>query len=123
MSDKKPELILSDDDPIENLDIECEVIEQDLGNSSNNNIEQPVLKYCTYSGPLEPCEGMEFEELEDGFTCYNTYARRHGFSIRKNHTRLSQKNRSLIGVEYVCSREGFRHKKNEKKIRINPEPA
>ena len=36
MSDKDFELILSDDDPIKDLDIECEVIEQPLANSSNN---------------------------------------------------------------------------------------
>ncbi|OMO89454.1 hypothetical protein COLO4_19755 [Corchorus olitorius] len=124
MNDKDLETILSDDYPIDDEDIDNDKNEQNSVSSSKNNVEQPSLKYSMYSGPLEPCQGMEFEELEDAHTCYNSYARRHGFGIRKNHTRLSQKDdRSLIGVEYVCTREGFRHKKYKKRRRVNPEPA
>jgi hypothetical protein len=39
-----------------------------------------------------------------------------GFSIRKNHTRLSKgDDKLLIGVDYSCSRKGFRHKSYKKK--------
>jgi hypothetical protein len=65
---------------------------------------------------------MEFDELEDAHACYNAYARRVGFSIRKNHTRLS-KDKSLIALEYVCSREGFRFKSCQNKIYTNSEPT
>ncbi|XVE50291.1 hypothetical protein DITRI_Ditri01bG0150000 [Diplodiscus trichospermus] len=61
-------------------------------------------------GPLEPCEGMQFDELEDAETCYKAYSRGQGFSMRKSHTRLSRQDKSLIGVAYTCSREGFRQK-------------
>jgi hypothetical protein len=40
---------------------------------------------------------MKFDELEDVPACYNAYARRIGFSIRKNHSRQSN-NKSLIGI-------------------------
>jgi hypothetical protein len=66
---------------------------------------------------------MEFDDVEDARTCFNAYARRKGFSIRINHTRLSKKDKSLVGIEYVCSREGFRHKSYKKKERIGPETA
>jgi hypothetical protein len=73
---------------------------------------------------LEPCLGLEFDEVEDACICYNAYARKKGFSIRKNHTRLSKgDDKLLIGVDYSCSREGFRHKSYQKKIHINLEPA
>ncbi|GLT53348.1 hypothetical protein SLA2020_266260 [Shorea laevis] len=67
---------------------------------------------------------MEFDELEDAHACYNAYAyaRRKGFSIRKSHSRLS-KDKSIIGIEYVCSREGFRHKSYQEKTYTNPKLA
>jgi hypothetical protein len=34
---------------------------------------------------------MKFDDVEDARTCFNAYARRKGFSIRINHTRLSKK--------------------------------
>uniref|UniRef100_A0A2N9H7A8 Protein FAR1-RELATED SEQUENCE n=1 Tax=Fagus sylvatica TaxID=28930 RepID=A0A2N9H7A8_FAGSY len=83
-----------------------------------NDLNKPPV--C--DGPLEPCLGMEFEDVEDARACYNAYARRKGFSIRINHTRLSKEDKSLVGVEYVCSREGFRHKSYKKKERVGPEP-
>ena len=76
---------------------------------------QPTLKFCAYSGPQEPCEGMQFDELEDVETCYKAYSRQKGFSMRKSHTRLSRKDKSLLGVDYTCSREGFRQKDCQKK--------
>jgi hypothetical protein len=77
--------------------------------------DQINLKQPLYNSPVEPCLGMEFDELEDAHACYNAYARRVGFSICKNHTRLS-KDKSLIVLEYVCSREGFRYKNCANKI-------
>ena len=50
---------------------------------------------------------MQFDELEDAETCYKAYLRQKGFSMRKSHTRLSRKDKSLIGVDYTCSRKGF----------------
>ncbi|KAF7152554.1 hypothetical protein RHSIM_Rhsim01G0209600 [Rhododendron simsii] len=81
-----------------------------------NETQQPAKSFV-YSGPVEPCEGMVFDELEDAETCYKAYARRKGFSIRKSHTRLSNKDKSLIGVEFSCSREGYHRPSYRKKYK------
>ena len=65
---------------------------------------------------------MEFNELDDVQAFYNAYARRKGFEIRKNHTRLSNVDKSLIGREYACSRERVRHN-NYKRKGTNQEPS
>jgi hypothetical protein len=85
-----------------------------------NDLKQPTVHLFSFNGPTEPCLDMKFDEVEDAHACYNAYARRMGFSIRKNHSRLS-KDKSLIGIEYVCSREGFRQKSCEEKICTNSE--
>lgn len=81
------------------------------------NGTQPPAKSFVYSGPVEPSEGMVFDELEDAETCYKAYARRKGFSIRKSHTRLSNKDKSLIGVEFSCNREGYHRPSYRKKYK------
>lgn len=48
---------------------------------------------------------MVFDNLEDDKTRYTAYARRVGFGIRVDHTRLSQSDNLLIGVDYTCSSE------------------
>lgn len=58
--------------------------------------------------PLEPFVGMEFDSAEDAREFYETYGRRMGFTIRNNRTRRSLKDNSIIGREFVCSKEGFR---------------
>jgi hypothetical protein len=83
-------------------------------------LKQPTANSSSYNGPLEPCLGLEFDEVEDARICYNAYASEKDFSIRKNHTQLSKgDNKLLIGVDYSCSREGFRYKSYQKKIYIN----
>ncbi|XVF54393.1 hypothetical protein PTKIN_Ptkin05aG0177300 [Pterospermum kingtungense] len=37
---------------------------------------QLALNLSAYSGPLEPCEGMQFDDLEGAETCYKAYSRR-----------------------------------------------
>ncbi|KAG6670508.1 hypothetical protein I3843_Q059700 [Carya illinoinensis] len=60
------------------------------------------------SGPFDPFIGKEFDEVEDAQAFYKAYARRKGFAIKTNHTQLSRGDKKLIGVHYVCTREGFR---------------
>ncbi|OMO64043.1 hypothetical protein COLO4_32139 [Corchorus olitorius] len=79
------------------------------------NGKSTALKSCAYSGPLEPCERMQFNKLEDAVTCYRAYSRQKGFSMRKSHTRLSHKGRSLSAIDYTCSREGFPQKDTQTK--------
>ncbi|KAI8528337.1 hypothetical protein RHMOL_Rhmol12G0141800 [Rhododendron molle] len=67
---------------------------------------QPI-KSSSIMGPREPCIGLVFEEWEDAKSCYGAYAKRKGFGIRKNQTHRSLKDKSVIGVEFSCYREGF----------------
>jgi hypothetical protein len=53
---------------------------------------------------------------------YNAYAMRIGFRIRKSHNRLSN-DKSLIAIDYICSRERFRDRKCQKKNYTNSEPT
>ena len=55
--------------------------------------------------------GMEFESLGDAFKCYSNYAHNKGFSVRRNRITKSRSNKSIIGQEFVCSKEGFRSEK------------
>ncbi|XP_059632301.1 protein FAR1-RELATED SEQUENCE 5-like [Cornus florida] len=47
-------------------------------------------------------------QQEDAREFYEIYGRRVGFTIRNNRTRRSLKDNSIIGREFVCSKEGFR---------------
>jgi hypothetical protein len=85
--------------------------------------DQNYINLLGNNGHLEPCLGLEFDEIEDARTCYNAYARQKSFSIRKNHTQLSKEDKSLIAVDYAWSREGFHRKPNQKKLHINPKPT
>ncbi|XP_027182119.1 protein FAR1-RELATED SEQUENCE 5-like [Coffea eugenioides] len=58
--------------------------------------------------------GMEFESLGDAFKCYSNYAHNKGFSVRRNRITKSRSDKSIIGQEFVCSKEGFRSKKDSK---------
>ncbi|KAG6717926.1 hypothetical protein I3842_04G125000 [Carya illinoinensis] len=73
------------------------------------------------SSYVEPYVGLEFDDIENALSCYKAFSRQTGFSIRTNHTRLSAIDKSLIGVDYVCSREGFRRYNLKLKERARPE--
>ncbi|EYU26870.1 hypothetical protein MIMGU_mgv1a025010mg [Erythranthe guttata] len=60
---------------------------------------------------------MVFDKPEDAQTFYMRYVRCVGFGIRKNHTRLSQSDKLLIGVDYTCSREWQPKQSNEGKTK------
>ena len=124
VEEKGIEIISSDDSlSIEDLHDDEMIEDQNDINLLGNDLKQPTSSFSSYSGHLEPCLGLEFDEVEDTRTYYNTYARQKGFSIRKNHTRLSKEDKSLIAVAYACSREGFRCKPNQKKPHIIPKPT
>lgn len=89
-------------------------------NGHNDNMEPCIGNLPTSLEPLEPYVGMEFESAEDAREFYEMYGRHLGFTIRNNRTRRSLKDSSIIGREFVCSKEGFR--KREKRI-IPSRPA
>nr|ABE93031.1 hypothetical protein MtrDRAFT_AC136139g3v2 [Medicago truncatula] len=62
--------------------------------------------------PLEPFEGMEFASIEDVKDYYVRYAKKKGFSFRMGRVTKSRTNGIVIGQEILCSKEGFRSKKN-----------
>ncbi|KAG6716510.1 hypothetical protein I3842_04G053000 [Carya illinoinensis] len=95
---------------IDDLDVEVEE-DKSLPNEPNTGS----------SSYVEPYVGLQFDDVEDAHTCYKAFSRRTGFSIRTNHTRLAKEDRSLIGIEYVCSREGFRRQNLKSKDRHNHE--
>ncbi|XP_018841252.2 protein FAR1-RELATED SEQUENCE 5-like [Juglans regia] len=108
----------SDELEAESEDVQCDV------NEDSVNVEDGVnVIPSSSSGPLEPFIGMVFEEVEDAQAFYKAYARRQGFAIRTNHTRLSKDDKTLCAVDYVCTREGFRRVSRKDTDRIVPEPA
>ncbi|KAJ6908612.1 hypothetical protein NC651_018873 [Populus alba x Populus x berolinensis] len=81
---------------------------------NDNIIQQSIQDFPVSLEPFEPFIGMEFESAEDAREFYELYGRRMGFTIRNNRTRRSLKDNSIIGREFVCSKEGFRGGKSPK---------
>ncbi|KAK4851299.1 hypothetical protein QYF36_013935 [Acer negundo] len=79
-------------------------ISDDVNVNDGVNVDERV---SSSNGSLEPYIVMEFEDVEDAQTFYKAYARRKGFAIRTNHTRLSKDAKTLCAVDYVCTRAGF----------------
>lgn len=74
----------------------------------STNVEDEVnVIPSSSSGPLEPFIGMVFEEVEDVQVFYKAYARRQGFAIRMNHTRLLKDDKILCAVDYFCPGKDF----------------
>lgn len=88
--------------------------DDDLSRNLDGNdcfIQSSDPSFPLTSDPPEPDIGMEFESAEEAREFYEMYGRRMGFTIRNNRTRRSLKDNSIIGREYVCSKEGFRAEK------------
>lgn len=88
--------------------------------SDNFDGSDDIIKPCSENFPVslepfDPFVGMEFESAEDAREFYEMYGRRMGFTIRNNRTRRSLKDNSIIGREFVCSKEGFRSGKHATK--------
>ncbi|KAL4634198.1 hypothetical protein ACB092_04G181900 [Castanea dentata] len=85
----------------------CDMVDDLVHDESEINEDQNNVDLHS-----EPHLDMVFENLEAAHAYYNAYARRKGFSIRVNHTRKN-KDKIRVGIEYVCSKEGFRRQCNE----------
>ncbi|KAK5819453.1 far1-related sequence 5 -like protein [Gossypium arboreum] len=71
----------------------------------------------------EPYIGMEFKSRDAAREFYISYGRHIGFTVRIHHNRRSRINNSVIGQDFVCSKEGFREKKYMyRKDRVLPPP-
>ncbi|KAI3928218.1 hypothetical protein MKW98_023819 [Papaver atlanticum] len=97
---------------------DCELIKDEILDTLNpcsngNNVEDTLeLPIEATESNVEPYIGMEFETSEDAREFYDKYSVRMGFTIRNTRIRRSHKDNSVIGREFVCSREGFRAKKH-----------
>ncbi|KAF8402298.1 hypothetical protein HHK36_013250 [Tetracentron sinense] len=94
---------MAEDELSENLD-SCSTRSDDM-------VPPSIEKLPLSLEPLEPYIGMEFESADDAREFYENYGRRTGFTIRNNRIRRSHKDNSIIGWEFVCSKEGFRAEK------------
>ncbi|OVA12623.1 FAR1 DNA binding domain [Macleaya cordata] len=61
----------------------------------------------------KPSVGMEFESPHKAYLFYNAYARTLGFIVRKDKTRRSNIDGSLLFRRFCCSKEGYRRKNCE----------
>ena len=79
-------------------------ISSDLVDMNNNPINENLEN-------SEPFVVMEFESDEAVKVFYIAYASRIGFSVRISKSRRSRNDKSIIMRRFVCSKEGFRNKK------------
>ncbi|XP_042484974.1 protein FAR1-RELATED SEQUENCE 5-like [Macadamia integrifolia] len=84
-------------------------------------LEEVSIELTPNDKPLEPYIEMSFNSVDDAREFYSSYAKHIGFTVRTNRIRHSQKNRTIIARDYVCSREGFRAAKHTlRKDRVLP---
>jgi hypothetical protein len=112
INSKELEIIACGDEIIEDGHVDNVMAEDQC------DLKQSTVHFSWCNGPTEPYINMEFDELEDAYACYNAYSRRIGFSIRKSHSRRLNDS-SLVAMEYVCSREGFRYQNSQNTISTN----
>lgn len=106
----------ADDDLSKNIDL-C------LGEEVDKIVEQSCESLPSTGDVVEPYIGMEFESRDDAREFYVAYGRRTGFTVRIHHNRRSRINNTVIGQDFVCSKEGFREKKYlYRKDRVLPPP-
>ncbi|CAA0812459.1 Unknown protein, partial [Striga hermonthica] len=53
--------------------------------------------------------GMKFNSLEDAYKFYNSYAKRHGFGVRKFRSR-KKKDDIVYRKQFCCNKQGFKSK-------------
>lgn len=98
---------------------EGEVIENPMARDSHffsgmlDNPVEMVIVPPEGEPHLELREGMEFESEQDAQTFYKEYAKHVGFRARVSSYYRSKRDNSIISRLIVCSKEGFRAKKDE----------
>ncbi|WCJ37258.1 Far-red impaired responsive (FAR1) family protein [Euphorbia peplus] len=104
-----------DDDLSKDIDLCFDEVDKII-EQSNDNLH-------SINSIVEPYIGMEFISRDDAREYYIAYGRRTGFTVRIHHNRRSRVNNSVIGQDFVCSKEGFREKKYIcRKDRVLPPP-
>ncbi|KAF6176921.1 hypothetical protein GIB67_023280, partial [Kingdonia uniflora] len=98
--------------------------ERQLDNSCGNVDNQGVGEHSSSDeldtrndlSCIKPSVGMEFESHHKAFLFYNAYARFLGFIVRKDKTRKSNIDGSLLFRRFCCSKESYRWKNCENDI-------
>ena len=64
VSIERDETIIGNNSLEDEVNIEVEHIQDriDVDSIDESNV-QSILKFCAYSGPQEPCKGMQFDDL------------------------------------------------------------
>lgn len=98
------------------------------GDAEETSVSSQLVKNDTFSSSesmVSPYVGMVFKSDDDAFEYYSSFARKNGFSIRKERSRLSPQ----LGVykrDFVCYRSGFapvrkkpggEHRRDRKSVR------
>ncbi|KAE8695303.1 RNA-binding CRS1 / YhbY domain protein [Hibiscus syriacus] len=102
---------------VENFD-EQELVDHELSDNIDLCLGEvdKIIDESTESLPLlgnvaEPYTGMEFQSRDTAKEFYVSYGRHIGFTVRIYRDRRSWINNTVIGQDFVCSKEGFRQKK------------
>ncbi|KAK8588485.1 hypothetical protein V6N13_087406 [Hibiscus sabdariffa] len=114
---------------LENFD-EQELVDHELSDNIDLHLGEvdKGIDESTESLPLldnaaHPYIGMEFHSRDAAREFYVAYGRHIGFTVRIHHNRRSRINNTVIGQDFVCSKEGFREKKYMyRKDRVLPPP-
>ncbi|KAF9611690.1 hypothetical protein IFM89_034873 [Coptis chinensis] len=122
--DEELELDINDQETFDDLEItENEVLEENSDSHAAPNDKLPDGTLSENVQGVEPYVGMEFESRDDAKEYYAAYATHAGFTVRIRHSRRSKLDEAVISQDYVCSKEGFRAKKNTNgKDRVRPPP-
>ncbi|CAL9198936.1 unnamed protein product [Musa hybrid cultivar] len=81
-------------------------LHNDKASHDENGKEKEQFAVSDPRDKLEPRVGMEFDDDEQAYQFYNEYARRVGFSIRKQHL-TKNKSGQVTFRRFVCYREGY----------------
>ncbi|XP_052203411.1 putative protein FAR1-RELATED SEQUENCE 10 isoform X2 [Diospyros lotus] len=89
-------------------DWKCFVTYEGDTQEEETNVASHLLKNddASHGAMVAPYVGMVFKSDEDAFEYYSNFARKNGFSIRKERSRLSPQ----LGIykrDFVCYRSGF----------------
>ena len=122
VNNEEPKIISLCDDLVEDLVYdEPEIVEdQNDVDLRKNDLNQSFASIW----PLEPCPDMAFDNSKNARSCMlRCICKEKGFIVQINHKWLSKEDKPLVRVEYVCWREGFRHKSCKDKERKGPQPT
>ncbi|KAM3319448.1 hypothetical protein P3S67_006648 [Capsicum chacoense] len=85
----------------ENIGVEVPLEEIDMDETGQ------IVLNIDVENSQDPYIGEEFQSLDDSFKFYLDYSHRSGFSVLRGRMVRSRKDKSIIGQEFVCSKQGF----------------